>query len=61
MAMAYLAIFQHDLRSLWQSRLVRLWLAATAVLTLLLTASNWAQLQTAPLIASLLFPYLVFP
>ncbi len=59
--MPFLAILQHDLRSLWQSRLVRLWLVAAAVLTLLLTATNWAQLQTAPLIAALLVPYLVFP
>jgi len=40
---------------------VRLWLAGTVLLSLLLTMSNWAHFQTAPLIASLLFPYLVFP
>lgn len=59
--MPYLAILQHDLKTLWASRLVRLWLVATVVLTFLLTGSNWAHFQTAPLIASLLFPYLVFP
>jgi ABC-type transport system involved in multi-copper enzyme maturation permease subunit len=59
--MPFLAIFQHDLRTLWASWLVRLWLAATAVLTLMLTAANWAQFRDATLIASLLFPYLVFP
>lgn len=59
--MPYLAILQHDLRSLWASRLVRLWLAATAILTFVLTISNWTLFQDAPLIASLLFPYLVFP
>lgn len=59
--MPFRAILRHDFRSLWQSRLVRLWLAATAILTLLLMVSNWRQFQTAPLIASLLFPYLVFP
>jgi len=57
----YLAIAQHDIRSLWQSKLVRLWLAATIVLTLLLTLGNWTQLSNGPLIASLMFPYLVFP
>jgi len=59
--MPYLAILEHDLRALWASRLVRLWLTATAVLTLFLAASNWTQFQDATLIASLLFPYLVFP
>jgi ABC-type transport system involved in multi-copper enzyme maturation permease subunit len=59
--MPYLAIFQHDLKTLWASRLVRLWLVATVVLTFILTISNWPQFQDAPLIASLLFPYLVFP
>lgn len=59
--MPYLAILQHDLRTLWESRLVRLWLAATAVLTLMLVLSNWSKFQDAALIASLLFPYLVFP
>ena len=59
--MPYLAIFRHDLRTLWSSRLVRLWLGATALLTLLLTGSNWANFQDGTLIASLLFPYLVFP
>jgi ABC-type transport system involved in multi-copper enzyme maturation permease subunit len=59
--MPYLAILQHDLRALRASRLVRLWLAATAVLTLMLALANWSQFQNAPLIASLLFPYLVFP
>jgi ABC-type transport system involved in multi-copper enzyme maturation permease subunit len=59
--MPFLAIFEHDLRGLWAGRLVRLWLAASALLTLLLAAANWAKFQDAPLIASLLFPYLVFP
>jgi ABC-type transport system involved in multi-copper enzyme maturation permease subunit len=59
--MPYLAILQHDLRALRASRLVRLWLAATAVLTLMLALANWSRFQNAPLIASLLFPYLVFP
>jgi len=59
--MPYLAILQHDTRTLWSSRLVRLWLGATALLTLLLVGSNWANFQDGTLIASLLFPYLVFP
>ena len=59
--MPYLAILSHDLRTLQASRLVRLWLGATALLTLLLTGSNWANFQDGTLIASLLFPYLVFP
>ncbi|MBL7186726.1 MAG: ABC transporter permease subunit [Phycisphaerae bacterium] len=59
--MPYLAILRHDMRTLQASRLVRLWLGATALLTLLLTGSNWANFQDGTLIASLLFPYLVFP
>ena len=59
--MPYLAILEHDLRALWASRLVRLWLLATAVMTLFLSAANWPKFQDATLIASLLFPYLVFP
>jgi hypothetical protein len=57
----YLAIAQHDLRTLWQSKLIRLWLGASVILTLLLTLGNWTQLSNAPLIASIMFPYLVFP
>ncbi|MHC4308309.1 MAG: ABC transporter permease subunit [Planctomycetota bacterium] len=45
--MPYMAILLHDMRTLWAGRLVRIWLGATAFLTLM--------------IASLLFPYLVFP
>ncbi len=56
-----LAICQDDLRSLWQSWLVRLWLVATVFLTLLLTLGNWPETPDAPLIAMLLIPYLVFP
>jgi ABC-type transport system involved in multi-copper enzyme maturation permease subunit len=59
--MPYAAILRHDMRTLWASRLVRLWLGATALLTLLLVGSNWANFQDGTLIASLLFPYLVFP
>ena len=59
--MPYAAILRHDMRTLWASRLVRLWLGATALLTVMLVGSNWANFQDGTLIASLLFPYLVFP
>jgi hypothetical protein len=59
--MPFLAILQHDLRTLLASWLVRLWLAASALLTLILTLSHWNDFSTPVLIASLLFPYLVFP
>jgi ABC-type transport system involved in multi-copper enzyme maturation permease subunit len=59
--MPFLALLRHDLRALAGSWLVRIWLAASALLALLWISSNWAQLQTAPLIASLLFPYLIAP
>lgn len=59
--MPFLAILRHDLRTLSASWLVRLWLGATAVVALLLLAGNWGNFRTGPLVASLLFPYLVFP
>ena len=59
--MPYMAILRHDLGTLWASRLVRLWLIATAIMTFLLVGANWTKFQDAPLIASILFPYLVFP
>lgn len=59
--MPYMAILKHDMKTLWRSRLVRLWLGATALLTLLLVGSNWPNFMDGTLIALLLFPYLVFP
>jgi ABC-type transport system involved in multi-copper enzyme maturation permease subunit len=59
--MPFVAILRHDLKSLCQSWLVRLWLGATALLTFMLVGSNWAQFRDGTLIAVLLFPYLVFP
>lgn len=61
--MPFLAILRHDLRGLSASWLVRLWLAASALLTLFVILSHWKniELPTAELIAWLLFPYLVFP
>ncbi len=55
------AILKHELGGLLASWLVRLWFAASVFLTLLILASNWGKLQTAPLIQSFLFPYLFFP
>jgi ABC-type transport system involved in multi-copper enzyme maturation permease subunit len=55
------AILQYELRGLASSWLVRLWLIASALLTLLTIASGWGRLPSSILIASLLFPYLVFP
>jgi len=59
--MPLLAILRHDLRSLMGSWLVRLWLVGTVFLTALLLMSNWPRFQDGSLIASVLFPYLVFP
>ena len=59
--MPFTAILTHDMRWLWRSWLVRLWLAATALLAFVQVASGWQTLKTAPLIAVLLFPYLIFP
>jgi len=59
--MPFLAILRHDLRGLGASWLVRLWLAATTLLTLFMTLTQWQATPSAVLIASLLFPYLVFP
>jgi ABC-type transport system involved in multi-copper enzyme maturation permease subunit len=59
--MPFLAIYRHDLRVLWSSWLVRMWILATALLALIQVLSSWNEFPTAPLIAVLLFPYLVFP
>jgi len=59
--MPFLAILRHDVRTLAGTWFVRLWLLGTVMLTLVLVMSNWERFQTAPLIASLLVPYLVFP
>jgi hypothetical protein len=59
--MPFLAILRHDLGILLGSWLVRIWVAASALLTLFTAMSNWQQFQTAPMIASLFVPWLVFP
>jgi ABC-type transport system involved in multi-copper enzyme maturation permease subunit len=55
------AILRHDLRTLRDSWLMRFWLIGTLLLTFVVLSGNWARLETAPLLASVLFPYLVFP
>ncbi len=55
------ALLRHELRTLWASWVVRLWLAGAAVVTLLLLAGGWDSLHRAALVGSLLFPFLVFP
>ena len=57
----FLAILRHDIRASLASWTVRLWLVGTVLLTMFLMMANWGNFQTAPMIASLLFPYLVFP
>ncbi|MHC4110679.1 MAG: hypothetical protein ACYSUY_06365 [Planctomycetota bacterium] len=42
--MPYMAILLHDMRTLWAGRLVRIWLGATAFLTLMLGLANWSNL-----------------
>ena len=59
--MPFTAILWHDLRMLWSSWLVRLWLIATGLLAMVQLIANWGNFQTAPLIAVLLLPYIVFP
>ena len=59
--MPFTAILWHDLSMLGKSWLVRLWLAATVLLAAFQLLANWGTLQTAPLVAILLLPYLIFP
>jgi len=59
--MPFWAILRHDLRTLLSSWLVRLWLVGTVLLTVFLCMATLPQFRTAPLIALLLYPYLVFP
>ena len=54
------AILLHELRTLSRGWLVRLWLLASLFVSLLL-ASGWREIPAAPLIAQVLFPFLVFP
>jgi hypothetical protein len=59
--MPTLAIFMYELRGLLTSWLVRGWFIVTALITLLVAAGAWQEADPAPLIAALLFSYLVFP
>jgi ABC-type transport system involved in multi-copper enzyme maturation permease subunit len=60
--MPFMAILRHELRSLWSSWLVRLWLIGTALLALFMLGVGWeTPLLTSRLIATLLSPYLIFP
>ena len=59
--MPLLAILRHDLRLLRGSWLVRLWLGASVLLTLLIMGACWAAVPTSFLIAYVLVPYLVAP
>ncbi len=56
-----LAILKYEALTLLSSWLVRLWISASAVLTLLFVLANWGQMQSPALVAVILFPYLVFP
>ncbi len=55
------AILRHDLGTLASSWLIRTWLFASALLTFLLVSTHWGDFQTAPLVALVQFPFLVFP
>ncbi|MHB8864339.1 MAG: ABC transporter permease subunit [Pirellulaceae bacterium] len=59
--MPTLAILTHEMSALAASWLVRLWLVAAALGTLLWVAANWVSMGSAPLIASVLLSFLVFP
>ncbi len=56
-----LAILKYEALTLLSSWLVRLWISASAVLTLLFILANWGQMQSPALVAVILFPYLIFP
>jgi ABC-type transport system involved in multi-copper enzyme maturation permease subunit len=56
-----LAILKYEARTLLSSWLVRLWIGASAMLTLVFLLSGWEQMQSPALVAVILFPYLVFP
>lgn len=56
-----MAILKHDLGTLASSWLVRAWLIASGLFVLLLIAGQWRTFPDAPMIALILFPYLVLP
>ncbi len=59
--MPILAIFNYEMKELLASWLVRGWFIVTALITLLAVAGAWDQADPTPLIATLLFSYLVIP
>lgn len=56
-----LALTWLELRTLFRSWLVRVWLAAAVLLSFVTVLSGWRMLQLPVMIASLAFPFLVFP
>jgi len=60
--MPFRAILRYELRSLWASWLVKLWLIGTALLAWFMLGVAWkTPVPTSELIATLLSPYLIFP
>lgn len=55
------ALTQLELRTLFRGWLVRLWLAAAIVLNFITVLSGWQFLTQPVMVASLVFPFLVFP
>ncbi len=55
------AMVAHDLKTLWRSWLMRLWVIAAVAMTLLIVLTNWQRLPDSVLISAVLFPFLVFP
>lgn len=56
-----LALTWLELRTLFRSWLVRVWLAAAILLSFVTVLSGWRMLPLPVMIASLAFPFLVFP
>ncbi len=57
----FLAVLRYDLRTLWSGWLVRLWLAGSALLTLILLMFGWATLPSSYFVSMILSPYIVVP
>lgn len=56
-----LALTWHELRTLFRGWLVRVWIAAAILLSLITVLGGWRVLPLPVMIASLAFPFLVFP
>ena len=56
-----LALTWLELRTLFRSWLVRIWIVAALLLSFVTTLSGWRALPLPVMIASLAFPFLVFP